>query len=136
MENVVVLQEIQAYYLEHIFNNSFLYLYFITVFVDVLLGNAVALQNKCWNSKTGLNGTLRHLALFTIVILLLPMIAFTTTINVLSDGVLFYIIGQYTISILENMSALGMDLNESFTKYFEFLGNNDEGQGKQDNKKE
>ena len=62
------------------------------------------------------------------------MITFTTKIDAIANGVMLYVIAQYTISILENLSAMGLDIAEPFAKYFEFL-NPDKKDGKQLNKK-
>ena len=87
-----------------------------------------------WNSSTGINGSLRHLALGSVMFILLPMITFTTNMSGIANGVLVYVIAQYTISVLENLSALGMDIAEPFAKYFEFL-NPDDTEQKQLSKK-
>ena len=126
--------EIQAYYLNNVFNDMVFILYIVTLFVDILTGNIVAMVQRKWNSSTGINGSLRHLALGSVMFILLPMITFTTNINGIANGVLLYVIAQYTISILENLSALGLDIYEPFAKYFEFL-NPDENEEKQLNKK-
>lgn len=128
-----MLIEIQNLYVHSIFENNLFILYIITLIVDILTGNAVALFQKKWNSRTGINGTIRHFALLSVAILLLPMITFTTNIPTIANGILLYIIGQYTISILENISILGFDLNEPFTEYFTFLGSEDK-ENKQEHK--
>ena len=109
-------------------------LYIVTLGVDILTGNIVAMYQRKWNSGTGINGSLRHLALATVMIILLPMITYTTNISGIANGVMLYVIAQYTISILENLSALGLDIAEPFAKYFEFL-NPEEKEDKQLNKK-
>lgn len=125
--------QIQNFYTMEVFNDTLFILYLVSVLIDILTGNIVALYQRKWNSKTGLNGTLRHIALFSVMFFLLPVITFTTSLSGIANGVVLYIIGQYTISILENLSAMGFDLNESFTQYFEFL-NPKEVEHKQNNK--
>ena len=66
--------------------------------------------------------------------ILLPMITFATNISGIANGVMLYVIAQYTISILENLSAMGINIAEPFAKYFEFL-NPKEKEEKQLNKK-
>lgn len=130
-----MLIELHEFYINQILNDTIFILYLVTITVDVLTGNAVALYQRRWNSKTGINGTIRHLALFSVIGLLLPIITFTTHIPTIANGIMLYIIAQYTISILENLSALGIDITEGFTKYFEFLGKNNDNENKQDDKK-
>ena len=126
--------QLQAYYVETVFNDMVFILYIATLGVDILTGNIVAMYQRKWNSGTGINGSLRHLALATVMIILLPMITYTTNISGIANGVMLYVITQYTISILENLSALGLDISEPFAKYFEFL-NPDDNEKKQLNKK-
>ena len=126
--------ELQAYYVETVFNDMVFILYIATLGVDIVTGNIVAMVQRKWNSSTGINGTLRHLALGSVMFILLPMITFTTNISGIANGVMLYVITQYTISILENLSALGLDIAEPFAKYFEFLNPNDD-EKKQLNKK-
>ena len=126
---------LQAYYVDTVFHDKLFILYLATLGVDLLTGNIVAMVQRKWNSSTGINGSLRHLALGSVMFILLPMITFTTNISGIANGVLFYVIAQYTISILENLSALGLDIAEPFAKYFEFL-NPDEKEHKQESKNE
>ena len=117
----MMLLQIQNFYLTEVFNDVIFLLYLTSLLIDMLTGNAVALYQRKWNSKTGINGTIRHLALFLVMGILLPMITFATNINAIANGVMLYVIAQYTISILENLSAMGLDIAEPFAKYFEFL---------------
>ena len=130
-----MLLQIQNFYLTEVFNDVIFLLYLTSLLIDMLTGNAVAIYQRKWNSKTGINGTIRHLALFLVMGILLPMITFTTNINGIAYGVMFYVIAQYTISILENLSAMGINIAEPFAKYFEFL-NPKEKEEKQLSKKE
>ena len=116
-----MLLQLQEYYIEQVFNDTIFLLYLVSLLVDIFTGNIVAIVQRKWNSKTGINGTLRHFALFTVVGLLLPTISYATNISSIANGVLLYVILQYTISILENLSALGLDVHDGFAKYFEFL---------------
>ena len=129
-----MISEVQSYYINNVFNDMVFILYIVTLGVDILTGNIVAMYQRKWNSGTGINGSLRHLALATVMVILLPMITYTTNISGIANGVMLYVIAQYTISILENLSALGLDIAEPFAKYFEFL-NPDENDEKQLNKK-
>lgn len=130
-----MISQLQAYYVETVFNDVVFILYIVTVGVDILIGNIVAMYQRKWNSHTGINGTLRHLALASVIIILLPMITYTTNISAIANGVMSYVIAQYSISILENLSALGINIDEPFAKYFEYL-KTDEAENKQENKKE
>ena len=127
--------QIQDYYIDVVFNDSIFLLYLTTLAVDVLTGNLVAGYQRRWNSKTGITGTLRHLALLSVMSILLPMITFATNMSGIANGVMLYVIAQYTISILENLSAMGLDIHVGFAQYFEFLNPKDS-EAKQINKEE
>ena len=131
----IMFTEIQAYYLETVFNDTIFVLYIASLVVDMVTGNIAALTHRKWNSRTGINGTLRHLALGSVMFLLLPIITFTTNISGIGNGIMLYVIAQYTISVLENLSAMGINIKEPFAKYFEFL-NPENKDDKQLNKKE
>lgn len=130
-----MISQLQAYYINTVFNDTLFILYIATLGIDILTGNIVAMYQRKWNSSTGINGSLRHLALGSVMFILLPMITFTTNISGIANSVLLYVISQYTISVLENLSALGMDIAVPFAKYFEFL-NPDDNEKKQLKKKE
>ena len=130
----MMLLQIQNLYLTEVFNDVIFLLYLTSVLIDMITGNVVAIYQRKWNSKTGINGTIRHLALFLVMGILLPMITFATNIDGIANGVMLYVIAQYTISILENLSAMGINIAEPFAKYFEFL-NPKEKEEKQLNKK-
>lgn len=112
-----MLLEITTLYKGVIYNPVF-FLYVAVLLVDLITGNIKAFIVKEWTSKVGLNGTLRHFAIFSLVLIMLPAITFYTGNNVVSTGVVMYIIIQYTMSILENMTYFGLDLTDSLTKFF------------------
>lgn len=129
-----MLNNVIEYYMEVVFNDTIFLLYVVSLIVDIITGNILAFKTRHWNSKTGINGTLRHLALLSVTSLLLPIISYTMGVAYVANGIMFYIIAQYTISILENLSGMGLDLHEGFAKYFEYL-NPDKQDEKQIDKK-
>lgn len=129
-----MLIQLQNFYITNVLNDTLFILYLTTLLVDILTGNAVALYQRKWNSRTGINGTIRHVAVFSVLVLLMPIISYVTGIEMIANGVLIYVITQYTVSVLENLSALGFDLSSVFTVYFEFLNNHNK-QDKQNDKK-
>lgn len=133
--NIIIINNLKEFYLNDFLNNPFVLLLLVTLFVDIFTGNYVALKQRQWNSSTGLNGTLKHLGILTLVFTMLPVISFVTQISYFTNTILIYIIVQYTTSILENFSALGFDLDDSFTKYFKYLGNEKDENQKQNDKK-
>ena len=57
----MMLLQIQNFYLTEVFNDVIFLLYLTSLLIDMLTGNAVAIYQRKWNSKTGINGTIRHL---------------------------------------------------------------------------
>lgn len=128
--------EIQDFYTENVINNMTFILLLATMLVDVITGNIVALKQRKWNSRRGVNGSLRHLAIFAIVFILTPMISITIGNDAISNGIVYYVIAQYTVSIIENMSAFGFDFSSVLGNYFEFLKVDKEEKQNRKNKKE
>lgn len=127
--------QMHEYYINEVLNDTIFMLYLVSLLVDLFTGNAVALYQRKWNSKTGINGTVRHVALFSVMGLLLPMITYATNMPIIANGIMLYVVGQYTISILENLSAMGLNIHEGFAQYFEFLNPNQK-KDKQENKED
>lgn len=127
--------ELIQYLKLNIFNDTLLMLYLIALITDAITGNLVALYQKRWTSKTGINGTIKHLSLVTVILLFVPTISYVLTIDGFEHGILIYVITQYTMSIIENLDALGIHLGHGFTKYFDYLQSyNGQNTKKQDNK--
>lgn len=127
--------ELFQYLKLNMLNDTLLILYLIALITDAITGNLVALNQKRWTSKTGINGTVKHLSLLTVILLFVPTVSYVLNIDGFQHGILIYVVTQYTISIIENLDALGIHLGHGFTKYFDYLQSFD-GQNtkKQDNK--
>ena len=115
------MNSIIEYYINVVFNDTIFILYLTSLIVDIITGNLLAIKQRHWNSKTGINGSLRHLSLLSVMGILLPIITYTLGVGYISNGVMFYVIAQYTISILENLNGMGVDIADGFSQYFEYL---------------
>ena len=104
-----------------LFKTPLFSLYVGALITDIFLGNIRAWVNKEIDSSAGVKGSLKHLGLFSFVIVFLPSLSVYTGDLLLSQGVLTYFIYQYVISIIENLGRLGFNLPDSFKQYFQQL---------------
>lgn len=104
-----------------LFKTPLFSLYVGALLTDIILGNIRAWVNKEIDSSAGVKGSLKHLGLFSFVIVFLPSLSVYTSDLFLSQGVLTYFIYQYAISIIENLGRLGFNLPDSFKQYFHQL---------------
>lgn len=99
---------------ESAFKDPLFVLYTASVIVDIVLGNVRAWTTNDVASDVGVKGTLKHLGVFTFVVLLLPPLTYYLGNNAVSLGVLSYLVYQYIISIIENLGQLGFDVPTVF----------------------
>lgn len=98
------------FYRNLIQDNDILLLYLVSVIVDILLGNIVAWYTSDVDSSVGLRGTIKHLGLLAFVMLFLPVLSLYMGNNILSISIVSYMVYQYAISIIENLSLLGFEM--------------------------
>ena len=111
---------------EEAFKDPLFILYIATVIVDIVLGNIKAWTNDNVNSKIGVQGTLKHVGVFTFVIVLLPPLTYYLNTNAVSITVLGYLVYQYIISIIENLGSMGFKMPDVFEKSFTQLNKDKE----------
>lgn len=83
------------------------WLYMALLLTDIITGNIKAWVTEDVDSSVGVAGSLKHLALLGMVIILLPTLSAYMESNALSIVIVNYYSYQYTISIVENLGALG-----------------------------
>lgn len=83
------------------------WLYMSLLLTDIVTGNIKAWVTNDVDSSVGVAGSLKHLALLGMAIILLPTLSAFLETNALSIGILNYYSYQYTISVVENLGALG-----------------------------
>ena len=98
------------FYRNLIQDNEILLLYLTSVIVDILLGNIAAWYTNDVDSSVGLRGTIKHLGLLAFVMLFLPVLSLYMGNNILSISIVSYMVYQYVISIIENLSILGFEM--------------------------
>ena len=92
------------FYRNLIQDNEIILLYLVSMIVDILLGNIVAWYTNDVDSSVGLRGTIKHLGLLAFVMLFLPVLSLYMGNNILSISIVSYMVYQYVISIIENLS--------------------------------
>ena len=108
---------------ETAFRDPLFVLYVSCVLVDIVLGNIKAWTIGTVDSNVGVKGTLKHLGVFTFVIVLLPPLSYYLGNSGVSIGVLGYLVYQYIISIVENLGGLGFNVPSIFKDKLTQLGN-------------
>ena len=107
---------------ETAFRDPLFILYVSCVLVDIVLGNIKAWTNGTVDSNVGVKGTLKHLGVFTFVIVLLPPLSYYLENSGVSIGVLGYLVYQYIVSIVENLGGLGFNVPSIFKDKLTQLG--------------
>lgn len=111
---------------ESAFKDPLFVLYTASVIVDIVLGNIKAWTINDVASDVGVKGTLKHLGVFTFVVLLLPPLTYYLGNNAVSLGVLSYLVYQYLVSIIENLGQLGFDVPTVFKQKLRQLNDENE----------
>lgn len=89
----------------------------VVVFLDVLTGYAKAIKNKKINSKTGTNGIIRHIVVIVLQVII-GVYARALGHDYISQGLAFFFISNYLLSLMENLEALNIPFPEQFKEYF------------------
>ena len=98
-----------------IFHDAIFWLLVTLIVVDFITGTIKAFFLKDVNSKTGINGLLKHTVVLLIVILM-SVIIILTGYNEFKYVVLFFYIFEYAISITENLDKMGVPFPEKLSK--------------------
>jgi toxin secretion/phage lysis holin len=91
-------------------DNPFMEAFLLAVLADMFLGFFKAFfpkAKKKVDSTTGLQGAIKHLAIMVLILFTYPLIdavGFTSIAN----AVLVFYIGQYGVSIMENLEVMGI----------------------------
>ena len=102
--------------------DGFLYALVLFVVVDYLTGILVAIQRKNLSSEIGFHGIAKKVAIFCLV-----AVAHVIDAKVIQNGgavrtaVIFFYISNEGISILENVTALGLPVPEKLRNVLEQL---------------
>ena len=105
---------------QNLHTNNYFILYLAVLFSDIIIGNVTAWLKGKWDSAVGMKGTIKHLSVLLMVIILLPVVKliipynFTLslfdiplTLNV-SNSIMLYITYQNLFSLVENLGYVGV----------------------------
>lgn len=113
-------------YLEESIKNPLLLTLFITIAFDIIIGTLKALVKGIANSSISKTGITKHIGIVLLVMLVIIIFKPLEMESLINTVILFYI-ASYILSILENLSLLGIPLPEWLKERFLILrGENDE----------
>lgn len=92
----------------------------ILMLMDYVTGIFKGIKNKNLNSKRGIEGIIYKICIIFMIILA-EQIDIITNQDVFRNLICYFFISNEGISILENLSLLGLPIPEKITKFFEQL---------------
>ena len=113
-------------YFQFAFKQPVFWLYVASVVADIILGNARAWITDDVNSDVGIKGTVKHFAVFSFVVVLLPPLAYYLGTSAVSVAITTYLVYQYMISVVENLGMLGFKVPKVFMQSMRVLGDENE----------
>ena len=96
----------------------------ILMLMDYITGIFKGIKNKNLNSKRGIEGIIYKICIIFMIILA-EQIDIITNQDVFRNLICYFFISNEGISILENLSLLGLPIPEKITKFFEQLKKED-----------
>ena len=113
-------------YLEQSIKNPLLLTLFISIAFDIIIGTLKALAKGIANSSISKNGISKHIGIVLLVMLVIIIFKPLEMESLINTTILFYI-ASYFLSILENLSLLGIPFPEWLKERFSILrSENDE----------
>lgn len=113
-------------YLQESIKNPLLLTLFITIAFDIIIGTLKALAKGIANSSISKNGISKHIGIVLLVTLVIIIFKPLEMEGLINTVILFYI-ASYILSILENLSLLGIPFPQWLKERFSILrGENDE----------
>jgi toxin secretion/phage lysis holin len=113
-------------YLEESVKNPLLLTLFITIAFDIIIGTLKALAKGLANSSINKDGITKHIGIVLLVMLVI-IIFKPLEMESLINTVLIFYIASYILSILENLSLLGIPFPQWLKERFSILrSENDE----------
>lgn len=104
--------------------DKFFWILLLIICIDVITGLTNAVVEGNLNSSIGLNGFIRH-SLIILIVFIFGLVSFWLKQDSLFHGFTLFYIFFYTISVIENLSILGVPFPESLkNKIFELKDEN------------
>jgi len=102
-------------------DNPFMEAFLLAVLADMFLGFFKAFfpkAKKKVDSTTGLQGAIKHLAIMILILFIYPFID-AVGYGTIANTVLVFYVGQYGISIMENLEVMGIPFPNFIKERFE-----------------
>jgi len=116
-------------YLEQSIKNPLLLILFISIAFDIIIGTLKAFAKGMVNSSISKNGISKHIGIVLLVVLVIIVFKPLKMESLINTIILFYI-SSYILSILENLSLLGIPFPQWLKEKFLILrSENDEIKG-------
>ena len=96
------------------------------ILIDYITGVLSAIYNKKLSSKIGLKGILKKFCYLLIVALAVVLDNLLQLNSIIRNGVIYFLIANDGISVIENVGNMGIKLPKKLTQYFEQLKNEEE----------
>ena len=113
-------------YLEQSIKNPLLLILFVSIAFDIIFGTLKALAKGIANSSISREGITKHIGIVLLVVLVIIIFKPLEMESLINTILLFYI-ASYILSILENLSLLGIPFPEWLKERFSILrSENDE----------
>jgi len=113
-------------YLEQSIKNPLLLILFVSIAFDIVIGTLKALAKGMANSSINKDGITKHIGIVLLIMLVIIIFKPLEMEGLINTILLFYI-ASYILSILENLSLLGIPFPQWLKERFLILrGENDE----------
>lgn len=104
--------------------DKFFWILLLIIFIDVITGLTNAVVEGNLNSSIGLNGFIRH-SLIIFIVFIFGLVSFWLQQDILFHGLTLFYTFFYAISVIENLSILGVPFPESLkNKIYELKDEN------------
>ena len=113
----ITLTELVNQYYE-IFNDAYIHIFAGVIVLDILTGMIKAWVNKTLNSTIGRRGLIEHLIVLVLGVTVYPYLNFIGFEEVATTFIFFFI-ATYGLSLIENLSAIGVPFPKGLKKRLE-----------------
>ena len=114
--HITLAELVNRYY--ELFNDAYIHIFAGVIVLDILTGVAKAWVTKTLNSTIGRRGVIEHLAVLVLGVTIYPYLNFLGFEEVAARFIFFFIV-TYGLSLIENLSAIGVPFPKGLKKRLE-----------------
>lgn len=114
--HITLAELVNRYY--ELFNDAYIHIFAGVIVLDILTGVAKAWVTKTLNSTIGRRGVIEHLAVLVLGVTIYPYLNFLGFEEVAATFIFFFIV-TYGLSLIENLSAIGVPFPKGLKKRLE-----------------